>query len=330
MAQEIRSAQDIIRLLRENPQFRDEVRRYVLSEELLSLPALVRELAANVAALAEAQRRTEERVTRLEDAVAALAEAQRRSEERLSALEERVTHLEDAVAALAEAQRRTEERVTRLEDAVAALAEAQRRSEERLSALEERMTRLEEAHLRLEERVTFLEERMLRVEERLEELSRAVVGLQQAVADLQRAVAALQKEVGTLSNVVGGSIETDLDDVLPYVMRQKGYRILGEPQPISLDGEVDVVLPVQSPDGRDLWVVAEAKVRLRRGDVFHLATQLADAQWRERMQRAGIVPPYLPYAYGMGVYPDAVTAAETTGIGVLSPRGEVLAPKEVS
>ena len=316
MAQEIRSAQDIIRLLRENPQFRDEVRRYVLSEELLSLPALVRELAANVAALAEAQRRSEERlsaleerVIRLEDAVAALAAAQRRSEERLSALEERVT---------------------RLEDAVAALAEAQRRSEERLSALEERVARLEEAHLRLEERVTFLEERMLRVEERLEELSRAVVGLQQAVADLQRAVAALQKEVGTLANVVGGSIETDLDDVLPYVMRQKGYRILGEPQPISLDGEVDVVLPVQSPDGRDLWVVAEAKVRLRRGDVFHLATQLADAQWRERMQRAGIVPPYLPYAYGMRVYPDAVTAAETTGIGVLSPRGEVLAPKEVS
>ena len=253
MTQEIRSAQDLIRLLRENPEFREEVRRYVLTEELLSLPAVVRELAGHVAALAEAQRRTEERLDRLE------------------------------------------------------------------------------------ERVTFLEERMLRAEERIEELAQAVkglqeavAGLQEAVAGLQQAVAALQKEVGTLSNVVGGSIETDLDDVLPYVMRQKGYRILGEPQPISLDGEVDVVLPVQSTDGRELWVVAEAKVRLRRADVFHLAAHLADAQWRELMQRAGVAPPYIPYAYGLRVYPDAVSAGEATGIGILSSRGEVLPPKEAA
>ncbi|HXG41766.1 MAG TPA: hypothetical protein VNL95_03470 [Dehalococcoidia bacterium] len=225
MAQEIRSAQDLIRLLRENPELRDEVRRYVLTEELLSLPALIRDLSGNVVALAEAQRRSEERLDRLEAAVERLAEA--------------------------------------------------------------------------------------------------MMGLQQAVA-------ALQKEVGTLSNVVGGSIETDLDDVLPYIMRQKGYRVLGEPRPISFDGEVDVVLPVQSPDGRHLWAVAEAKVRLRRGDVFHLAAHLGDPNWREMMERAGVSPPYIPYAYGLRVYPDAVSAGEATGVGILSSRGEVLPPKEAS
>jgi hypothetical protein len=111
-------------------------------------------------------------------------------------------------------------------------------------------------------------------------------------------------------------------------MRQKGYRILGEPQPISLDGEVDVVLPVEAPGGRRMWAVAEAKVRLRRGDVFRLASRLADPGWQEAMAKAGVLPPYIPYAYGLRVYPDAVRAGEETGIGVLSSRGEVLAPKE--
>ncbi|MCD6239445.1 MAG: DUF3782 domain-containing protein [Thermotogae bacterium] len=86
--------------------------------------------------LAEAQKRTEERLTRLETAVAKLAEAQKRTEERL-------TRLETAVAKLAEAQKRTEERVTRLETAVAELAEAQKRTEESVNKLAKAVDRLD-------------------------------------------------------------------------------------------------------------------------------------------------------------------------------------------
>jgi hypothetical protein len=64
----------------------------------------------------------------LERAVEALAEAQKRTEERVGSLER-------AVEALAEAQKRTEERVGSLERAVEALAEAQKRTEERLNEL---------------------------------------------------------------------------------------------------------------------------------------------------------------------------------------------------
>ncbi len=103
----VRDFQDLLRLLQEKPEWREELRRAVLTEELLDLPRLVREIAAEVEALAEAQRRTEERLGRLEAAVEALAEAQRRTEERLG-------RLEAAVEALAEAQRRTEEAITRL------------------------------------------------------------------------------------------------------------------------------------------------------------------------------------------------------------------------
>ncbi|GIV76103.1 MAG: hypothetical protein KatS3mg050_0497 [Litorilinea sp.] len=85
-------------------------------------------LRATVQELAEAQRRTEQRVEEL-------AEAQRRTEQR--------------VEELAEAQRRTEQRVEELAEAQRPpsngskqLAEAQRRTEQRIEALTERMDRL--------------------------------------------------------------------------------------------------------------------------------------------------------------------------------------------
>ena len=65
----VNDLQDLTRLLIERPEWLSEVRRIVLTDELLALP---RELA-------EAQRRTDERF-------AELAEAQRRTEERLEQL----------------------------------------------------------------------------------------------------------------------------------------------------------------------------------------------------------------------------------------------------
>ncbi|MCC9077144.1 hypothetical protein FKZ61_013630 [Litorilinea aerophila] len=92
-------------------------------------------LRATVQELAEAQRRTEQRVEEL-------AEAQRRTEQRVEELAEAQRRTEQRVEELAEAQRHTEQQVSRLEEAVSALAEAQRRTEQRIEALTERMDRL--------------------------------------------------------------------------------------------------------------------------------------------------------------------------------------------
>jgi hypothetical protein len=105
---------DLVRLLEERPEWRAELRRLVLTDELLTLPELVRELG-------EAQRRTEERMGALNDRMAALAEVQRGTEER-------VTSLEDRIAALVEAQLRTEQQIE-------ALTAAQLLTEHRLATL---------------------------------------------------------------------------------------------------------------------------------------------------------------------------------------------------
>jgi hypothetical protein len=89
----VKDFHDLIRLLEERPEWRSELRRFLLPDEMLEVPRLVRELA-------EAQRRTEERLEGLAARVEQLAEAQRRTEER--------------VEQLAEAQRRTEAGVEEL------------------------------------------------------------------------------------------------------------------------------------------------------------------------------------------------------------------------
>jgi hypothetical protein len=51
---------DLIRLLEERPEWRADLRRLVLTDELLGLPSIVREPT-------EAQRRSEERLCRVEE-----------------------------------------------------------------------------------------------------------------------------------------------------------------------------------------------------------------------------------------------------------------------
>lgn len=104
---------DLLRLLQERPEWRAELRRVVLTDELLALPAQVAELRAETERrfqeLAQAQARTERQV-------AALAEAQARTEEQVKALSARVTEL-------AEAQARTEIQLAALAEQVAKLAQ---------------------------------------------------------------------------------------------------------------------------------------------------------------------------------------------------------------
>lgn len=104
MAFGVEDFHDLVRLVEARPEWRAELRRLVLSDELLALPeqiALLRaETEQRFQEVLQAQRRTDERF-------AELAQAQRRTEE--------------GFAELVQAQRRTEERLADLARTVAAL-----------------------------------------------------------------------------------------------------------------------------------------------------------------------------------------------------------------
>src|SRR3954453_11103011 len=106
MAFTVEDFPDLLRLLAEHPEWRAPLRQQVLSEDLLELPAIVRDLA-------EAQRLTETRV-------AQLAEAQARTAQRLDTLTARV----DALAAQVEALAARVDALTARVEALAARVDA--------------------------------------------------------------------------------------------------------------------------------------------------------------------------------------------------------------
>lgn len=255
MAFTVEHFRDLLRLLQEHPEWRAQLRQHVLTDEILELPALVRQLAEQVQALAAAQARAEERLARLEEGQA------------------------------------------RLEQAMAQLAEAQTRSEERLANVEERL---------------------VRVEERL-------VGVEEGQARLEH-------EVGLLRHELGVSFEEVAEDVLVALLRSRGYRLMAAPRSVQLDGEgdVDVAVEVESPEGQRLVAIVEAKLRLREGHVLAWAQRVWTPEWRARLARVGLSGPYLPYVFGLRWYfrPEEIERAMEAGqiprIGILGPRGEAI------
>jgi len=89
----IQDIDDLIKQLRQHPEWRDALRREIFTDELLALPQIVRELA-------EAQKRTEERLESLTARVEELAEAQRQTLMQVSKLAAAQGRTEDRVGSI--------------------------------------------------------------------------------------------------------------------------------------------------------------------------------------------------------------------------------------
>ena len=114
--QDITDFHDVVRLLEQHPEWRAELRRHVLTEELLALPDQLAELARQVTRLTEAQARIEERLVRTEERLV-------RTEKRLVQIEERQARTEEWQARTEEWQAHTETRLDSLTEVVKRLSD---------------------------------------------------------------------------------------------------------------------------------------------------------------------------------------------------------------
>jgi chromosome segregation ATPase len=121
MAFTVEEFRDLVCILEEHREWRAVLRRLVLTDEILTLPELVRALVEaqrhteeQVAALVEAQRHTEERVTTLEERVAALIAAQQHTDAQVAALVDAQQHTDQQITAVTEAQLQTNYRLDTL------------------------------------------------------------------------------------------------------------------------------------------------------------------------------------------------------------------------
>jgi hypothetical protein len=265
--------QDLIRLLQERPEWRADLRRLVLSDELLVLPELVRELV-------QAQQRTEVRLGRLEEALVALAEAQQRTEVRVGRLEE--------------AQQRTEVRVGRLEESMESLrAETERRFQE-----------LAAGQLTLTQHIDDMRATIQSLEESTATLTTVVGRLQDDVGELkgsdlerryrERPFAYFHRLIRQAHTLSGDELNTILD-------RAVAAQYLTEEDVDEIVWADAIVRGRRREDGQEVFLVVETSWGVGPYDV-----QRADRR-AKLLAKAGVTA--LPVVAGMWVTPDGEAAA---------------------
>ena len=313
MAFTVEEFRDLLRILEEQPEWRAELRRLVLTDELLTIPQLMRALVEaqqrteeRLATLTEAQQRTEERLAtlteaqqRTEERLATLTEAQQRTEERLATLTEAQQRTEERLATLTEAQQRTEERLAtlteaqqRTEERLATLTEAQQRTEERLATLteaqqrtEERLATLTEAQQRLEERVAMIEERMAaliaaqqRTDERLEALIDTLQALTLRVDSLTRSVSNLHDDASKLKGyALENRYRSHAQAYFAPVLRR--IRIIGGEELETLMERAVEAGQLSESEALDM-VLADVVARGRRRDDNTEVYLVVEVSWR--------------------------------------------------
>ena len=340
----------LTQLLHERPEWRAEMRRLLLTEEILNLPHALSELAVaqqrteiRVEELAVAQQRTE---TRVEE----LAVAQQRTEDGLQRLEARVEELtvalqrlEARVDELAVAQQRTEARVDEL-------AVAQQRTEARVEELAV-------AQQRTEARVEELAVALQRLEARVEELAvaqqRTEDGLQRLEAQVEVLTVAQQRTEERL-NRIEADLHTIKDDLaylkgrnLEQLHRERPHQyfrgIIAKARTLTIDelrhmtetavekaqiteNKADdieladaVVRGTEQQTGARIYLVVESSWGVGKNDVERSARRaafLADTGIRTR-----------PVAAGRWATPEAHDAAEKLDVWLVV-NGHALAPRE--
>ncbi len=158
----IESIEDLIRVLRENPELREQVREVLLTEEERRLPtqmqelwraiqdlthtvqelaSVVQELVSTVRGLSESHQQAIARLDRLEASVRAFQQA---TEQRFEEVERRLSNLEQALESfIRSTEQRFEEVERRLSNLESVLEAFMRSTEQRFRQIEKRLDRVE-------------------------------------------------------------------------------------------------------------------------------------------------------------------------------------------
>jgi len=250
-----------------------------LRDVLHELAEAQRRTEEKVADLAEAQKKTEQRLSTLEEKMAELADAQRRTEERVNELAEAQRRTEERVNQLAEAQRKTEQRLATLEEKMAELADAQRRTEERVNELAEAQRKTEQRLSTLEEKMAELADAQRRTEERVNELAEAQRKTEGAILELTKGLRALRKEFGGFSRTMSYAFENEAFRHLPLVLSEK-YNIKIEKKFIRQEiggKEINIFAKAQK-DGKEIYIIGESKLRLEEKEYHQILSDLEEKE----------------------------------------------------
>jgi uncharacterized protein YoxC len=330
MAFTVEEFRKFLDLIEQHPELREELRRYVLTQELLTLPTEMRDLSRRVD-------RLEQAVESLTEAVRELVTVVRSHDERLSRVEQQVADLRELIRELAELTRRHDTELqeirallARQDERIARLEEIAARQEERLARLEEIAARQEERMARQEERLDRHEERLDRIEVEMREMRAAITTLTEAVTALTRKTEEHDHRLDRLSRLYGAEVELRALRRILDLYRAAGWEPVTRPRAVAVNGEFDVVVLMRHPERGEYWFIVEAKARLHPRDVVEFAGKLQRQQIRRALREQGVSGLAMAYLYGYSVDRRVDQAARTLGIGILDELGEAVAPQPVA
>ncbi len=206
---------DLVSLLEQHPEWRGDLRRLLLSDEILTLPELVRELA-------EGQKRTDE-------AVRELVESQKRTDEQIRQLTARVDdltqRLEQLTARVDDIARRLEQLTARVDDLTQRLEQLTARVDDLTQRLEQLTARVDDLTQRLEQltaRVDDLTQRLEQLTARVDDLTQRLEQLTARVEQMAARLDQLGQRVDELTAAVA-SLTRSMERVSQDVAKMKGY-----------------------------------------------------------------------------------------------------------
>ena len=277
MAFTVNDLNDLLRILREQPEWLAEVRRVVLTDELLKLPDLVRELV-------EAQRRTDERLAEFQQRIERqIAEFQQRIERQMAEFQQRIERQ------MAEFQQRIERQMAEFQQRIERqMAEFQQRIERQMAEFQQRIERqIAEFQQRTDQRFAELAEAQRRTDERLAEFQQRT---EEQIGELKGTLLEMdyRAKVGA---IFGSRLKKpkvvdagDMWDVLRDRLDEEEIR-----QIVALDLIVRGRLLPPQGEG-ELWLAVEVSYIVDQNDVMRAAARAA------LLRKAGL--PAIPVAAG--------------------------------
>ena len=322
----INTFQDILDALEREPSLRDELRRHLLGDDLLQLPALfaqhVAEFAEFVRLTTEQNELTNRRLENLETAVTDLKAGQAR--------------LETDVAELKAGQAKLENTVGTLVSDVAELKTGQARLEDTVGTLVSDVAELKTGQAKLETTVGRLEDTTGTLVSDMAELKDTTGTLVSDMAELKGTVGTLGSDMtelkstvgtmgGTVSHLAGKDYEAHAARVGPRRLRshlnlERAWAVThpphGDPSfltELAYQSEIngiitpeqaadleygDLVFTSTNEDGRQCYILAEISLTVQQTDVERAARRAAILQ-----HVTGI--PTTPITIGESIAPNA-------------------------
>ncbi len=284
-------------------------------QQIAQLIEIQRQQAVRMDQMAEEQQRHSREIAEIRAILAEVLEVQNRHSQEIA-------DIRAILAEVLEVQNRHSQEIADIRAILAEVLEVQNRHSQEIADI--RAILAEVLEVQRQHSQMFVE--VLEVQRRHSEMFVEVMEVQRQHS---HAIEELRTQIGNLTEALGLNLEEQAEDILLFVMEQKGWRLVRGPYSLALNGQIDLVATYENAEGQPFTVLVEVKMRLSRKAVDAWAHRVRSEGFQKRLRQRGFLPPYYPYVFGFRVDVAADEAARRSGIGLITSRGVIQEPEVI-